>query len=378
MRRLVRRQRASLPSDATTSAQLRFARVPHGVDLAAQWAWRFLVVVLAAYVIVRALGFLMVVVLPVVVALFITALVQPVVNRMSRWLPRPVASILTVVLVLGVITAALTYATSQVVNGSQDLASQVVNGLDEIQSWLKTGPFHVTDDQIQSTIDALKDLISSKSTEITRTATEVGTVVGHIVAGFFIVLFSTYFFLADGASIWKWVVRIFPTAAREKADSSGFVAWTSLTQFVRATVLVAATDAVGIGLVALILGLPFVAAIGLLVFLGAFVPLVGATVSGAVAVLVALVAKGPIAALIMLGGVIAVQQLEAHVLQPFLMGRFVSVHPLGVILAIAVGVIVAGIPGALIAVPLAATVNAVIQHLAAGDLDEEIAEHQRE
>ncbi|MFT4009305.1 MAG: AI-2E family transporter [Nocardioidaceae bacterium] len=379
MRRLVGRQRAGLAGERTPSPELvRKARVPYGVDLAAQWAWRFLVVVAAAYVVVRALGFLMVVVLPVVIALFITALVQPVVSWLSRRLPRPVASILTVVLVLAGIVAALTYATSQVVNGSQDLAAQVVNGLDEIQNWLKTGPFHVTDDQIQNTIEALKDLVSSKSSEITRTATEVGTVVGHIVAGFFIVLFSTYFFLADGASIWQWIVRIFPKAARPKANSSGFVAWTSLTQFVRATVLVAATDAIGIGLVALILGVPFVAAIGLLVFLGAFVPMVGATVSGAVAVLVALVAKGPIAALIMLGGVIAVQQLEAHVLQPFLMGRFVSVHPLGVILAIAVGVIVAGIPGALIAVPLAATVNAVIGHLAAGDLDEEIAEHERE
>lgn len=142
------------------------------------------------------------------------------------------------------------------------------------------------------------------------------------------------------------------------------MAWASLTQFVRATVLVAAVDAIGVSIGALVLGVPFVSAIGVLVFIGAFVPLVGATVSGAVAVLVALVAVGPVKALILLGVVIGVQQLEAHVLQPFLMGRFVSVHPLGVIVAIAMGILVAGIPGALVAVPLAASLNAVVNHLA--------------
>ena len=187
---------------------------------------------------------------------------------------------------------------------------------------------------------------------------------GHGVAGFFIVLFSTYFFMADGERIWSWLVRIAPRAARERVDASGKVAWVSLTQFVRATVLVALVDALGIMLVAAVLGVPFVMAIGVLVFLGAFVPMIGATVAGSVAVLVALVDQGPVTALLMLGGVILVQQIEGHVLQPFLMGRFVSLHPLGVIVAIGCGVLVAGIAGALIAVPLAAAGNAVAQHLA--------------
>jgi predicted PurR-regulated permease PerM len=179
------------------------------------------------------------------------------------------------------------------------------------------------------------------------------------------VLFSTYFFLADGERIWAWVVRLAPRAARARIDSSGRVAWVSLTQFVRATVIVALVDALGIALVAAILGVPFVLAIGVLVFLGSFVPMIGATIAGTVAVLVALVDQGPITALLMLGGVILVQQIEGHILQPFLMGRWVSLHPLGVILAIGCGVIVAGIAGALVAVPLAAVVNAVVQHLAA-------------
>jgi predicted PurR-regulated permease PerM len=207
-----------------------------------------------------------------------------------------------------------------------------------------------------------------------RRLTEVGTTVGHVVAGLFIVLFATYFFLADGKRIWAWVVRLFPRAARPRADESGRVAWLSLTQFVRATVLVALTDALGIMAVAAVLNVPFVMAIGVLVFLGAFVPMVGATISGSVAILVALVAQGPFVALLMLGGVIAVQQLEAHVLQPFLMGRMVSVHPLGVILAVAMGVLVAGIAGALVAVPLAASLNAVVVYLASAPRAEAEAE----
>ena len=159
-------------------------------------------------------------------------------------------------------------------------------------------------------------------------------------------------------------MRLFPRAARERVDSSGRIAWVSLTQFVRATVLVALVDAIGIMIVAAILGVPFILPIGVLVFLGAFIPMVGATVAGSVAVLVALVAQGPFTALLMLGGVVLVQQIEGHILQPFLMGRWVSLHPLGVIVAIGCGVLVAGIAGALVAVPLAAVGNAVVQHLA--------------
>jgi putative heme transporter len=348
-------------------SDLRPARVPYGVDLAAAWAWRFLVIVLAGYVIAQAIGFLMVVVLPVIVALFITALVSPAVERLGTMMPRAIASLLVVIAVLGAIALMLAFATQQVIDGAGEVSAQVVDALDEIRTWLKEGPINASDEQIDDAIQGLQDLVRQSGQELATRAQEVGTVIGHVVAGFFIVLFATFFFLADGSRIWAWVVRMFPRAARAKADSSGKVAWASLTQFVRATVLVALVDATGIALVAAILNIPFVVAIGVLVFLGSFVPMVGAAVSGTVAVLIALVDQGPIVALVMLGGVIAVQQLEAHVLQPFVMGRFVSVHPLGVILAIAIGVIVAGIPGALVAVPLAATVNAVALHLSRGD-----------
>ena len=374
------RRTAPQPVAAGTSNFSR-AHVPWGVDLAAAWAWRFLVIAAAAYLIARVLGFLMVIVLPVVVAMFIAALVEPVVSAMHRrGLPRGAAAGLMVVLVIGSVVTLLTVAGNQVANGAQDLADSVSEGVAQITDWLKNGPLHASDSQINDYLDRAQEAISNfaQDGEIFSRLSELGAAVGHVLAGFFIVLFSTYFFLADGERIWAWFVRLSPRASRVLVDGSGRVAWVSLTQFVRATVIVAATDALGVMIVAAVLGLPFVMAIGVLVFLGAFIPMVGAFVAGTVAVLVALVDQGPITALFMLGGVVLVQQIEGHVLQPFLMGRFVSVHPLGVIVAIGVGVVVAGIPGALIAVPLAATINAVAQHLAAntrpGDDPEEALE----
>jgi predicted PurR-regulated permease PerM len=281
-------------------------------------------------------------------------------------LPRGLAAILVVISGLAFVVALLAFAGQQVANGANDLADQTVKGLDEVERWLKNGPLHASDSQVNDYIARAQDAItpSTEGGSILSRVTEVGTALGHVLAGFFIILFSTYFFLADGDRIWSWMVRLAPRAGRQHVDSSGRVAWISLTQFVRATVIVAATDAIGIMIVAAVLRVPFVLAIGVLVFLGAFIPMVGATVAGTVAILVALVDQGPVTALFMLGGVILVQQIEGHILQPFLMGRWVSVHPLGVIIAIGCGVLVAGIPGALVAVPLAAAVNAVVQHLA--------------
>jgi putative heme transporter len=347
------------------------AHVPWGVDLAAAWAWRLIVIAAAGYLLARVLAFFAVITLPLAIALLIAALVSPVVRSMNGiGVPQRLAAAFVVIGGIAFIAALLSFAGQQVAQGAADLADQVVRGLEEIRDWLRTGPLNASDSQINDVIQSAQEAITEQSRGggALGQVTEVGTAVGHVVAGFFIVLFSTFFFLADGERIWAWTVRLAPRASREHVDRSGRVAWISLTQFVRATVLVAAVDAIGIMIVAAVLGVPFVLAIGVLVFLGAFVPMIGATIAGIVAILVALVAQGPVTALLMLGGVILVQQIEGHVLQPFLMGRFVSVHPLGVIVAIGCGVLVAGIAGALVAVPLAAAGNAVVQHLA-GDTD---------
>jgi predicted PurR-regulated permease PerM len=194
-------------------------------------------------------------------------------------------------------------------------------------------------------------------------ALAIGSTVGHVATGAVLALFILLCTLADGGGIWRWVVRLFPRRARGDVDGAGRAGWATVVTYARTQLLVATIDAIGIGLGAFLLGVPLAIPIGVLVFLGAFVPFVGAIVTGTLAVFLALVYNGPWIALWMLVVVLGVQQLEGHVLQPLLMGSAVKVHPLAVVLVVAGGAMIAGIPGALFAVPLAAFVNVVAVYL---------------
>lgn len=338
--------------------------IPAGVEIATQWSWRLLVIAAAGFVGIWLLRYFSEITVPIAIAVLGTALVIGAVDWLeSKGLPRIAATALVVIGMLIGFFGALALVGTQLASQVSELKSNVVEGIDQIQDWARTGPLSLTDDQIQSWVDQAKSSITNSDTSIFTTATNVGTTLTHLVAGFFIALFASFFFLYEGERIWSWVVALFPKAARDKVHSSGQTAWASLTAFVRATVFVALVDAVGIAFGAWVLGVPLTFAIGVLVFLGAFIPIIGALLSGMVAVLVALVAQGPVVALLMLAVVILIQQIESHVLQPFLMGKLVAVHPLAIILAIAAGVAVAGIVGALIAVPLAACLNGVVRHL---------------
>ncbi len=340
------------------------SEIPVGVEIATQWSWRLLVIAAAGFVGIWLLRYFSEITVPLAIAVLGTALAVGTVDWLdSKGLPRIAATALVVIGMLVGLVGALALVGTQLASQVSELKSNVVEGIDQIQSWAMTGPLNLTDTQIQAWIDQAKASITNSDTSVLTTVTSVGTTLTHIVAGFFIALFASFFFLYEGERIWSWVVALFPKAARDKVHSSGQTAWASLTAFVRATIIVALTDAIGIAFGAWVLGVPLTFAIGVLVFLGAFIPIVGALLSGMVAVLVALVAQGPVVALIMLAVVILVQQIESHVLQPFLMGKLVAVHPLAIILAIAGGIAVAGIVGALIAVPLAACLNGVVKHL---------------
>jgi predicted PurR-regulated permease PerM len=328
------------------------------------------VIVAAIGVIWYGLGYVSEVVVPVVVGVLLCALLVPITNGLEKLkVPRGLAAGITVLGAVAVVAGLLTLVGTQIASGFSGLSKQVSVGIRELRDLARIN-LNITDQQISDTIDRLRHTVLSGGA-LGQRAAAVGTTATHVVAGLFIALFCLFFFLYQGEQIWAWLVRLFPRRARDKADSSGRKAWVTLTAYVRATIMVAAVDAIGIALGAAILGLPLVSAIGILVFVASFVPVVGALVSGAVAVLVALVAKGPVVAIIMLGVVIGVQQLEAHVLQPFLMGRAVRVHPLAVILSIAAGVVIAGIVGALVAVPTVAVLNTIVSHLAGNDVDPE-------
>src|SRR3954451_24588449 len=339
--------------------------VPLGLRASAAWTWRILVVAAGIYLLLRLLAEFKVLVVPVLVALLVVALIRPLADFGMRrlGLARPLASILTLLLVVLVLTGLVALVGQQVATGFPDLQQQSGQGLADVRTWLANGPLHVTGAQIDSYIDQAQASISANSSRLVTGALGVASTAADVGSGLFIALFSIFFFLSTGDRIWGFVVSLFPRGARPRVEGASVHAWATLTAYVRATVIVAAVDAIGIGAAAAILRVPLAVPIAVLVFLGAFVPIVGAFLTGVVAVLVALVSKGFVTALIMLGVVIAVQQLEAHVLQPFLLGRAVEVHPLAVILGIGAGVLIAGIIGALFAVPLVAVGHVIAQYL---------------
>ncbi|TQN49046.1 putative PurR-regulated permease PerM [Humibacillus xanthopallidus] len=350
--------------------------VPMGVKAASEWSWRLLLIAAGLFGLGLLVRSVSEVIVPLAISVLLTALLRPVALRLRSVMPAGAAAGLTVLGTILVVSALLTLVGSQFTKGFADLTTQVGAGISQIRDWVRT-TFKISDAQFDGYWDTIREKVSN-SGNLGDTATAFGLTATHFVAGVFISLFALFFFLYEGPRIWAWVVRLFPRTARDRVDSSAVIAWDQLSAFVRATMIVAFVDAVGIGVGAAILGVPFAFAIGILVFLLAFIPIVGALLSGFVAVVLALVSHGPGVALIMLAIVIGVQQLESHVLQPFLLGKAVSVHPLAVILAIAIGSITAGIVGALVAVPFAAVINAVGKHLLVGESREELEEELEE
>ncbi|MEU7872456.1 AI-2E family transporter [Dactylosporangium sp. NPDC049140] len=339
--------------------------IPRGIRVAGAWSWRVILVVAAAYLLLRLLATLSVVVIPVAVALLLAALFEPAAAGLrNRGVNRSLAAGLVLVTGLLVVGGGLTLIVQTFISQFDDLALQVGQGVDQVQNWLARGPLHLSDAQLSQGVDKLRQTVSTNQGALTSGALSTATTLTELLAGFFVVLFTLFFFLRDGGQIWQFLCRLLPRPARVPVARAGHYSWHTLVSYVRATVLVAFVDAAGIGIGLAILRVPLALPLAALVFLGAFIPVVGATLSGVVAVLVALVTQGPVTALIVLGIVIAVQQLEGHVLQPLIMGRAVALHPLAVILAIATGVVTAGIVGGLVAVPLLAVANTAVRYLA--------------
>lgn len=350
------------------------------MQVAAAWAWRLVALAACGGLAIWLLRYFSEVTVPLSIGVLGTALAIGAVDWLDRHgIPRVLAAMLVVIGMLAGFTVIVFLIGRQFSTQLDDLRANVVDGISQMQEWSHGAPLHLSDVQLQEAVDRVKNAIASSDSAIVSRVTAVGSQLTRFVTGFFIALFSMFFFLYEGKRIFSWVVALFPRVAQEKAYTSGLTAWTSLTAFVRATVIVAMVDAIGIGVGAWLLGVPLTVAIAVLVFLGGFVPIVGAFVSGIVAVLIALVSQGFWVAVIMLIVVVAVQQLESHVLQPFLMGRFVAVHPLAIIIAIASGFAVAGIVGALISVPLAACLNGVVRHLAAeAERPDDVESHSQE
>ncbi|MGW5385496.1 AI-2E family transporter [Nocardia sp. NPDC003963] len=341
----------------------------------AEWAWRLLVIFALVAVLAAAVRRLDTVVIPLAIAMLAAALLAPLVDWMQRrGVPRGLGVFVALVGSLGLVAGVVTFVVEQFVVGVPQLSDEFTNSIHEVQDWAINGPMHLSDEQIRNAGDATVRAIQSNQDTLTSGALTTATMIGHILTGTFLTLFILIFLLYSGDQIWRFVTRVVPAAHRERVRTAGELGFGSLVGFVRATVVVAAVDAIGIGAGLALLGVPLALPLGSLVFISAFIPIIGAFLAGFVAVFIALVTKGFVTALIVLGIIVAVMQLEGHVLQPLLLGRAVRIHPLAVVLAIAAGVVLGGIAGGLLAVPLVAVLNTAIRSLLATDPEELLGE----
>jgi putative heme transporter len=362
----------AIPTGAERKKRVEGA-IPVPVEIAGQWAWRLLAIVAVLAVFGLLISLLRDIVIPLMVALLLAALLVPIVNALvrHRW-PRGLAVALAMVGTLAVIGGLVFLIVWQVRAGYPALQERSIAAFDDFRDFLATSPLAISNEEFDTYVTSIVD--SFDNSTLLSGALSVGTTSLHVITGFLLTLFATLFILIDGRHIWAWVTRLFPRKAREAVKDSGAAGWLTLTTFVKVQVFVAGVDAFGIGLGAFIIGLvsgipggfPLVIPITIAVFLGSFIPVVGAVVSGVLAVFVALVFLGPVPALFMLGVVLLVQQIEGHVLQPLVLGSAVKVHPLAVVFAVAAGAGIAGIPGALFAVPLIAVLNVMVNYLASG------------
>ena len=341
----------------------------------AAWSWRLLVILAAVVALLWITKKLELIVVPVALATMLTALLLPAVDILNRrLLPRGLAVALVLLGGIAIVGGILAFVITQFIQGVPALAKQVTASIEGVSTWLQHGPFQISLEQIDQAKKSAIDALQNNQEKLTSGALSTAGTVTEIVTGALLMLFTLIFVLHGGRDIFGFVTKVFPVNVRERVRDAGRAGFHSLIAYVRATALVALVDAVGIGTGLAIMGIPLALPLASLVFLGAFIPLVGAVIAGFLAVVVALIAKGWIFALITLGLIIAVQQLEGHVLQPLVMGRAVSIHPLAVVLAIASGGVLAGIVGALLAVPTVAFLNSAVRVLLADDPGAEEAE----
>ncbi|MDI3312997.1 MAG: AI-2E family transporter [Mycobacterium sp.] len=332
----------------------------------AAWAWRLVVILVALVVFLWAVKQLEIIVVPVLLALILSALLEPAVDWLvRRGVPRGGAVAVVLLAGVAVVGGILAFVISQFVIGLPALVAEVTRSIESARSWLIHGPLHLSRQQIDNAGDAAIEALRRNQAKITSGAVSTAATLTEMVTAALLMVFTLIFFLYDGRDIWHYVTTIFPVSVRDRVRAAGRAGFGTLIGYVRATFLVALVDAAGVGTGLAIMGVPLALPLASVVFLGAFIPLVGAVISGFLAVVVALLAKGFLYALFTLGLLIGVNQLEAHVLQPLVMGRAVSIHPLAVVLAISSGGVLAGVVGALLAVPTVAFLNTAFQVLLA-------------
>lgn len=329
----------------------------------AAWSGCLILLGVVVYYFAQILATLRFVVLPVAIALLLTALLYPLTNRLRRAGLRPIwATWITMLVAFAVLVGTGWIIGARANDEFPRLAEQLQQTARDVQNWLITGPLQLQESQLSAWVDELVNQLNQQRSAITNTVVTGATVAIEVLASIVLLLFVTFFLLKDGDRIWAWLLRGFGGAA-PRVDRAGRAAWRTLSHYVQGTVAVAAVHGVIMGIVLAGMGIPLWAPLAVLIFLASFIPIVGIFFAGAIATLVTLGAKGPIYALVFVGILVVEQQLENHVLQPLIVGRVLQFHPLAIILVLGVGGVLAGITGAAVAVPVAAVLYRALPEL---------------
>jgi predicted PurR-regulated permease PerM len=337
------------------------AALPPWLRTAGAASWRLLGIAGVVLAVLYLLALLRVVVLPVIVALLATTLLLPPVRALQKRGVPPAAAVaiamVGAVLVLAGILAAIA---PSIGNQADELGTGVQNGVRQVTDVLADKPFNLSKSELRDRVDEGLKKLRQNSGPLTHGVQSGAVILGEIVTGLIITVLLTFFFLKDGREMWDWLIGLFGAERQEKWDDAGQRVFTALGGYVRGIALVGFVDAVLIGIALLILGVPLVVPLMILTFFGAFLPLIGAFLAGLASVLIALVAKGVVTALIVLGCIILVQQIEGHLLYPLLMSRTVNLHPAVIIVSLGIGGVLAGIIGVFLAVPAAGVISVLI------------------
>lgn len=345
------------------------AEIPIGVRRLAAWSWRLILIGFALALILWLVSKVTGLVIPVLIAVLLAAMLSPLVDLLTRYtfLGRTASSAIALLGLIVVVVGMFTLAGRQLIAQIGDIQDKAVGGFQKVADWA-TSTFQIDDTMTHKAITELQSKLQENADSLASGAVSTAAALGTIATGLVITLFTLFFLLAGGSGIWRWIVGLLPPAARVSTHEAFRRGWKALSAYVRTQILVAAIDATGIGIGMVALGLgSYAVPIWLLVFLFSFIPLVGAIASGAIAILLVLVLKSWVLAIVMLGIVLLVQQVESNLLQPLIMGKAVSLHPLAVFLGVALGAMVAGIAGALFAIPLVAFVNATMLYFTGRD-----------
>src|SRR5580704_1254164 len=338
--------------------ELRAGSVPRWLQTSAAWSWRLLLLAAALYVTARVAALLYIVVVPCAAAILLTALLQPLTARLRRRGMSPLAATWCILLLAIVLLGGAGWlVTTRVQADYPSLVTQFKHTTTQVQAWLAGPPFHLHTGSLQQLSNDVVKYLSQHKSAVEGTVVTGSRIVVELLAGVVLCFFVSFFLIKDGERIWQWLTSRFQPERRRRAGLAGAAAWQAVVYYVRGTVAVAAIHAVVLGVTLTIIGAPLVAPLALFMFLAAFVPLLGVLVAGAVALLVVLATKGWIAAIIVLIVMVVMNQLEGHLLQPQVVGKMVRLHPLAVILVLAVGGVVAGIAGAVVAVPITAAIT---------------------